>query len=152
MSSWTEGIARHGKKHLGETGVLQGQETRAPMPWCRGRGSGAGSEGYSDLPLWFSDTVWWLLSVQELDPPLPKFLGSGRWCSCGLCPVQVVTGAPTGQASAMSLLPSPPHRSFQKPILAHQVLCKAVLSPGGADCQSKALRLSPWCAHLSRVP
>lgn len=52
----------------------------------RGRGSSAGSEGYSDLSLWFSDTVWWLLSVQELDPPLPKFLGSGRWWGCGLCP------------------------------------------------------------------
>lgn len=55
----------------------------------------------------------------------------------GFAPDQVVTAAPIGQASTLSLLLGPPQGSFQKPILEHQVLCKAVLSPGGAGCQSK---------------
>ena len=76
----------------------------------------------------------------------------GRGGVVGFAPDQVVTGAPIGQASTLTLLPGPPQGFFQKPILEHQVLCKAVLSPGGAGCQSKALRLSPWCTHLSRVP
>lgn len=70
----------------------------------------------------------------------------------GLAPDQVATRAPTERASVLSLLPCPPHSSFQKPILEHQVLCKAVLSPGRASCQSKHLGLSPWYVHLSRVP
>lgn len=85
-----------------------------------------------------------------LQVPWQPWMSSGG--AVGLAPDQVVTGAPTGQAGALFLLPSSPHHSFQKPILEHQVLCKAVLSPGGAGGQSKALRLSPWCAHLSRVP
>lgn len=52
-------------------------------------------------------------------PQVPWQLWVGGGGAVGLAPDQVVTGAPTGQASVLSLLPCPPHNSFQKPILEH---------------------------------
>lgn len=82
--------------------------------------------------------------------PWPPWMGGGG--AMGLAPDQVVTGAPTGQESLLFLLPYPAHNTFKKPILEHRVLCKPVLSPGGASCQSKPLRPSPRCARLSGCP
>lgn len=57
----------------------------------------------------------------ELGPPLPESLGSpSGWVGVvGLAPDMVTTRTPTGQVNALSLLPCPPHNSFQKPILEH---------------------------------
>lgn len=91
------------------------------------------SSGYIGLSSWvFCSSI----------PQVPWQLQMGGGGAMDLATDKAATGIPTDQASALSLLPCPPHTSFQKPILEHQVLCKAVLSPGGASCQSKPLRLS----------